>query len=75
MFWRWFDPPICPTTRQIIPGLLRRINELEAQVSILKQQDHGNGRGFSVWKLLFVSLVVFLLCVVLFDKNSELSIE
>ena len=75
VFWRWFDPPICPRSRQIIPSLLRMINELEAQVSVLEQQDHGNGKGFSMWKLLFVSLMVLLLCIVLCDKNSELSVE
>ena len=35
------------------------INELEAQVSVLEQQDYGNRKGFSMWKLLFVSVVVF----------------
>ena len=46
------------------------INELEAQYSVLEQQDHGNGRRFSIWKLLFVSMLVVMLCMDLFDKNS-----
>ncbi|GMN58997.1 hypothetical protein TIFTF001_028097 [Ficus carica] len=41
VFWRWFDPPICPRSRQIIPGLLRRIKELKDQLRGLKLQDQG----------------------------------
>ena len=28
-FFRWFDPPICARSKQIIPRLLRRLRELE----------------------------------------------
>ena len=28
-FFRWHDPQICVRSKQIIPGLLRRIQELE----------------------------------------------
>lgn len=30
-FFRWLDEPLCERSRAIIPGLLRRINKLEAQ--------------------------------------------
>ena len=30
-FFRWLDEPLCDRTRSIIPGLLRKINKLEAQ--------------------------------------------
>ena len=70
MFWRWLDPPMCPRARQIIPSLLRRINELEAQVSVL-EQDRGNGSRFSFCKILFaIVVVVVFLCIILGDKNN-----
>ena len=31
-FFRWYDPPICPRSKIIIPGLVRKIHELESQV-------------------------------------------
>ncbi|KAK1577581.1 hypothetical protein Q3G72_022964 [Acer saccharum] len=31
-FFRWFDPPICARSKQIIPGLLRRLRELEMRL-------------------------------------------
>ena len=70
MFWRWLDPPMCLRARQIIPGLLQMINELEAQVSTI-QQDRGNVSRFSFCKLLFATVVVVIfLCIILGDKNS-----
>ena len=30
-FFRWLDEPLCDRARSIIPGLLRKINKLEAQ--------------------------------------------
>ena len=32
-FFQWLDPEICPRSKQIIPGLLRRVNELEFELS------------------------------------------
>ena len=61
---------MCRRGRQMILGLLRRINELEAQVSVL-EQDHGNGCRFSFWKLLFATVVVVVfISIILGDKNS-----
>ncbi|KAK1577794.1 hypothetical protein Q3G72_004815 [Acer saccharum] len=31
-YFRWHDPPICERSKQIIPGLLRRIQELEMRM-------------------------------------------
>ncbi|KAK6150062.1 hypothetical protein DH2020_017587 [Rehmannia glutinosa] len=31
-FFNWIDPPMCSRARQIIPGLLKKINKLEDQV-------------------------------------------
>ncbi|KAK1388689.1 hypothetical protein POM88_016867 [Heracleum sosnowskyi] len=30
-YFRWIDSPLCPRAQVIIPGLIRRINALEAQ--------------------------------------------
>ncbi|GER38052.1 GRF zinc finger family protein [Striga asiatica] len=32
-FWNWFDPPMCARSKEIIPGLLRKINRLEAETN------------------------------------------
>ena len=31
-FFRWLDPPICARSKQIIPGLLRRLRELDMRL-------------------------------------------
>ena len=31
-FFNWYDPPICARSKKIIPGLLRRIRELETKM-------------------------------------------
>ncbi len=31
-FFRWYDPPMCARLKKVIPGLLRRIRELEARI-------------------------------------------
>ncbi|KAK0571541.1 hypothetical protein LWI29_017747 [Acer saccharum] len=31
-FFRWYDPPICARAKKIVPGLLRRISELEMRL-------------------------------------------
>ena len=31
-FFRWYDPPICARSKKVIPGLLRRIRDLESRV-------------------------------------------
>lgn len=38
-FFRWLDDPLCQRARVIIPGLIRRINNLEAQ---LKRGESSN---------------------------------
>ena len=35
-FFEWIDPPICPQARQVIPGLLRRVNILEEELNVQK---------------------------------------
>ncbi|GER27931.1 GRF zinc finger containing protein [Striga asiatica] len=34
----WIDPPMCTRARQIIPGLLRRINLAEAELASKKKR-------------------------------------
>ncbi|GFP95187.1 hypothetical protein PHJA_001663100 [Phtheirospermum japonicum] len=32
MYFSWIDPPICARARQIIPGILKRVNRLEGDL-------------------------------------------
>ncbi|GER25167.1 GRF zinc finger containing protein [Striga asiatica] len=32
-FWKWFDPPMCARSKEIIPGLLTKINRLEDETN------------------------------------------
>ena len=36
-FWKWYDPPICQRSKDVIPGLLRRIRHLEREVFMLSE--------------------------------------
>ncbi|KAL3501623.1 hypothetical protein ACH5RR_036075 [Cinchona calisaya] len=35
-FFEWYDPVMCKRSRVIIPGLLRKLNEKEADIERLK---------------------------------------
>ncbi|PWA61534.1 hypothetical protein CTI12_AA372150 [Artemisia annua] len=50
----WYDPEMCPRSKQIIPGLLNSMNQLQAQVN-------GN-RVEAKWvkKVLVISWLIFL---------------
>ncbi|KAI7729247.1 hypothetical protein M8C21_026460, partial [Ambrosia artemisiifolia] len=37
-YFKWFDPPMCLRSTKIIPGLLRSKNNLEEQVTSLKDE-------------------------------------
>ncbi|GKE12677.1 zinc finger, GRF-type containing protein [Tanacetum coccineum] len=37
-FLRWFDPPICQRSVQIIPKLLRSLNELEEILAMVEEK-------------------------------------
>ena len=32
-FWAWLDPEICERSKQVIPGLLKKIQQLESEIS------------------------------------------
>ncbi|KAK1350636.1 GRF-type domain-containing protein [Heracleum sosnowskyi] len=36
-FFNWIDPPLCDRARAIIPGLIRRMNRLEAELKNAQQ--------------------------------------
>ncbi|KAM6551555.1 hypothetical protein CsatB_001363 [Cannabis sativa] len=36
-FWMWYDPPMCERALVVIPGLLRKIRNLEMEVSNLSE--------------------------------------
>ncbi|KAH7866229.1 hypothetical protein Vadar_017434 [Vaccinium darrowii] len=37
--FEWFDPPMCPRSVQIIPGLLRVRNNMEKELSVRKKKE------------------------------------
>ncbi|GKE37018.1 zinc finger, GRF-type containing protein [Tanacetum coccineum] len=52
-FLRWYDPPMCQRSIQIIPGLLRSHNELEEIVAMVEEKQR------KLLKFLIISWVVF----------------
>ncbi|GFQ05671.1 hypothetical protein PHJA_002711200 [Phtheirospermum japonicum] len=54
-YFSWVDAPMCDRARHIIPGLLRRVNRLEAEV------QRKNLREKLVWVALVVSWSVMYL--------------
>ncbi|GER50502.1 GRF zinc finger containing protein [Striga asiatica] len=38
-FFDWYDPPMCRRSKMIIPGLLRKMNEREAEIEMLKLKN------------------------------------
>ncbi|KAL7124209.1 hypothetical protein ABFS83_14G033100 [Erythranthe nasuta] len=37
--FKWLDPEICGRSKMIIPGLLRRVNKLEAELACFKEKE------------------------------------
>ncbi|KAJ9565721.1 hypothetical protein OSB04_001687, partial [Centaurea solstitialis] len=52
-FIRWFDPPMCSRSMEVIPGLLNSKNQLDAKIKEVKHEDRK-------WKLLFFITFVFI---------------
>ena len=49
-FFEWLDPPMCSRSKQIIPGLLKKINRLEndtKSLSIEGSEDYGENGQYS----------------------------
>ncbi|GKC84430.1 zinc finger, GRF-type containing protein [Tanacetum coccineum] len=52
-FLKWYDPPMCQRSVQIIPGLLRSRNELEEILAMVEEKRR------KLLKFLIISWVVF----------------
>ncbi|GFP92200.1 hypothetical protein PHJA_001364100 [Phtheirospermum japonicum] len=52
MYFFWIDLPICARARQVIPGLLKRVNRLEGDLG------RRNFREKLLWMVLIVSWIV-----------------
>ncbi|KAK4425440.1 hypothetical protein Salat_1738000 [Sesamum alatum] len=37
--FEWVDPPMCPRAKEVIPGLLKRLNQYEEAVEIAKHRE------------------------------------
>lgn len=57
-YFGWFDPPMCPRGRQIIPRLLRRI-------------EHYRRRERMYWGCIILSWVITTIVVVLFFRKTK----
>ncbi|XP_019184342.1 PREDICTED: uncharacterized protein LOC109179290 [Ipomoea nil] len=44
-FVKWYDPPMCPRSKRIIPGLLKKINKCEEEKAKLKSKPRSVPRG------------------------------
>ncbi|GFP83383.1 hypothetical protein PHJA_000481700 [Phtheirospermum japonicum] len=55
MYFSWIDPLICARARQIVPGLLKRVNRLEGDLG------RRNFREKLLWMVLIISWIVMYL--------------
>ena len=53
----WVDPPMCDRAKKIIPRLIRRIKEVEAEAMM----GRNRGRKRILWVMLFFSWVLIIL--------------
>ncbi|PIN02097.1 DNA topoisomerase [Handroanthus impetiginosus] len=51
-FFSWVDPPMCARSRQIIPGLLKRVNKLESEIARRKSKE------LKMWIVMGVSCIL-----------------
>ena len=84
-FFRWHDPPICERSKQIIPGLLRRIQELQMRVGesndveaihedvssavAIGRNRHSDPRRINFFRVLVLSIVILVVVWQQFLKN------
>ncbi|KAL7125577.1 hypothetical protein ABFS83_14G126000 [Erythranthe nasuta] len=63
----WCDPPMCDRSKQIIPGLIKRINALQAQAEMALMNDLKNKKTMTKSYGWFVpyAVAVVLICIVL----------
>ncbi|KAM7501346.1 hypothetical protein LguiB_000250 [Lonicera macranthoides] len=54
-YFSWVDPPMCKRSKEIIPGLLRKKNQLEDEVMKYKARD----------RFLIVLLLISWFCIAL----------
>ncbi|KAL7132165.1 hypothetical protein ABFS83_12G053600 [Erythranthe nasuta] len=65
-YFVWIDPPMCDRSRQIIPGLLRKINMREEE--LMKKSS----REKCLWIAVIISwLFVYLLMQYVYCKNKH----
>ncbi|KAK4427600.1 hypothetical protein Salat_1528900 [Sesamum alatum] len=55
-FFDWEDPPMCRRAQAIIPGLLRKKNDMEAEIFRLRRFQK------SLWTCIVVQCLLWLLC-------------
>lgn len=73
--FRWLDEPLCGRAKIIIPGLLRRVNRLEAEKTELElkaQTSKGkNGAFCCTWPMIFLLLTWFVIIAYIIGKKDE----
>ena len=57
-FFGWYDPPICNRARQVIPGLLRKVDLLEKKVEAQKKRERKLLVVICIFMIVFLCKIV-----------------
>ncbi|CAH9137507.1 unnamed protein product [Cuscuta epithymum] len=72
--FEWLDEEICYRSKMIIPGLLRKINRLEAELADEKAREKGLSKKQMFWSVLWfilAGLMVVVIWAVCYDNRSK----
>ena len=69
-YWDWVDPEMCQRSKDIIPGLIRTKNKLEAEIERLQENSKLQEAKLRRLKMyLFVHWVVAVVWILLFNSG------
>ena len=69
-YWVWVDPEMCQRSKDIIPGLIRTKNKLEAKIETLQENSKLQEAKLRRLKMyLFVHWVVAVVWILLFNSG------
>lgn len=64
-YFRWFDPPMCVRSKDIIPGLLRRLSKAERK----------NWREKVLWISLLLSWIIFAIVLLATSADESAKVD
>ena len=56
-YYRWHDPPVEGRLKNIIPGLLRKIEKLEDEIKVLKRKEQKD----AMWLRVVIGVLILIL--------------